>query len=737
MANVRVLQTSFVAGEFDPTLEGRTDIGDYRNGASKLRNVYIRPQGGAFRREGLQYFGQTNGNDASRLIPFQFNDAQTYLLVLKAGRIDVYRTDVPDTIQASLTSSPISNITSAMVSEINWTQSADTLILAHKDLKPISVTRSSHTSWSASEISFTNIPPYSYDGLSTSNPSGAIFSDVTTGKAKIVSEGTPFDSSYEGQFINTEKGGRIFVTNYVSTSELEGTVVIELEDTTIVAKTSKLSTTGTTVGSSETFTTNTASFTEASVGQFIVNPAGGVAVITAYTSTINVTATIREEFASDSNIEGWYLDSGYNNWEFEEGYEDVMSSTRGWPRSVTFHKSRLVFGGLRDRPQTLLFSKIGDFFNFDIGEGLDDEAIDVTIDDDQVNIIKNIFSGRALNIFTSGGEFSIRSSVDSTLTPANISSQIAKETRHGSSKTRPASVDGAVVFVERDDPTDDASGNVLRQFLYNDTEQSFVAPNISVFSQHLFSNPVSMDIRRATSSQPSNYLYVVNDNGTCAVLNSLREQNLLAWSLFETEGDFEDVAVSGNKAFFIVKRTINSSTVRYIEVLNEEHFMDSSIRTDNGSATTSWSGLDHLDGETVKVRGDDFILDDADVSSGSITSSESVTILEAGLNFSSKVTSLPIDVVIQGESFAGQYKTPVFANVRLYDSRNFTVNYKSESSSPAFRRFDLDTLDSPISTFTGWKKVYIGGYNRDVRVEVTQEEPLEFNILAVQFGVKV
>ena len=79
MAKIRTIQSSYVSGEFDPTLYGRVEIDDYAKGADKLRNVYVRPQGGAFRREGLEYYATVNGGNEARIIPFQFNDEQTFI----------------------------------------------------------------------------------------------------------------------------------------------------------------------------------------------------------------------------------------------------------------------------------------------------------------------------------------------------------------------------------------------------------------------------------------------------------------------------------------------------------------------------------------------------------------------------------------------------------------------------------------------------------------------------------
>lgn len=586
MAKVRTIQSSYVNGALDEKLLGRVDNEIYSKGALELENVYVSPQGGVFRREGLEYVDTTTSSNPARMVGFEFNVEQTYLLVFTAGQFKVYKTDDYSSVQATVTSAPIDGITADILAEMRWTQSADTLYLFHPDLQPIKITRTSDTAWSASSVAFSNIPTF----------------------------------------------------------------------------------------------------------------------------------------------------------DFGSGSEAVISATRGWPRSGSFWRGRLWLGGLGSRPQTILASKVGLFEDLDEGTSLDDEAINITIDDDAVNAIVDVFAGRGFQIFTAGGEFTLRSSLDEAVTPSNAFNLLQKETLHGSGPgvnassgtrwARPLSVDGATIFME-------SSGGVVRQFVFNDLEQSFNANNISILSQNILVNPTAMALRRSTQEFPNDYVYVVNSDGTVSVLNSLREQSLLAWSKFTTDGEFEDVSVAGRKTFFIVKRTIDGSTVRYIEVLNNDHFTDSSVLQNNGSATSAWSGLDHLEAETVRVRGDDYILTSEVVSSGAITSSEDVTILEAGLFFAARVRHLPIEVVIQGQSFSGQWKSPVFANIRLFESRNIVVKYEGKRQVPTFRNFGDNVLDEPVVNFSGWKKVYLGGVRRDVEIEVTQDDPLEFNILFIHFGVRV
>ena len=54
-----------------------------------------------------------------------------------------------------------------------------------------------------------------------------------------------------------------------------------------------------------------------------------------------------------------------------EWKEQTISTKRGFPQAVTFHNNRLWLAGLKSRPAGILASHIGDYFNFDLGTGLD------------------------------------------------------------------------------------------------------------------------------------------------------------------------------------------------------------------------------------------------------------------------------------------------------------------------------------------------------------------------------
>lgn len=164
--------------------------------------------------------------------------------------------------------------------------------------------------------------------------------------------------------------------------------------------------------------------------------------------------------------------------------------------------------------------------------------------------------------------------------------------------------------------------------------------------------------------------------------------------------------------------------------------MDASLIKTSGSPTTAWSGLSHLEAETVRVRGDDYILDSETVASGAITSSLDVSELEAGLDFTARAKTLPIEAILDNEQLAGDWKRLVSVNCRLNNTRNIVIKYGNTRYVPSFTSFGSDVLDTPVQTFTGWKKVYVSGVERDVALEVTQDDPLELELLSLTVTIK-
>lgn len=414
-------------------------------------------------------------------------------------------------------------------------------------------------------------------------------------------------------------------------------------------------------------------------------------------------------------------------YDFGSGAEAVWSVTRGWPKSATFWNQRLWFGGSKSRPATVWGSKIAGFFDFDLGAAAAADAIEVSIDDDQVNAIENIFGGRTLQVFSQSSEYFSPVTLDQTATPTTF--KLERGTRHGSSAVFPVSSDGATIFVER-------SGRVVREYVFLDVEQSYVSDDISFLSEHLIQTPVSVAIKKSSDRLPGEFTYFCNTDGTIAVLNRRRAQNFIAWSLFETDGDYEDLAIVGDDLYVCCKRSIDGSDVRFIEKFSWDYYTDAGIIL-SAASTTSWTGLTYLEGKDVYVRSQDgYPLLENTVTGGAITTETAQTSIEVGLGWSPVVRSLPPENPTgAGRGTTGEKRRIVQVNFNLKDSNGFTVSTERQDIRVSLLQVGDIYLNQAPPTFSGWKRVPITGYRRDPYIEITQDAPVNFELLSMTMEV--
>jgi hypothetical protein len=273
----------------------------------------------------------------------------------------------------------------------------------------------------------------------------------------------------------------------------------------------------------------------------------------------HVSSTVVKGFCEIGLFDTAVIASG--GWELEAGYEAAWSGSRGYPVSVTFHEGRLYFAGSKSQPTTFWGSVVSNFFDFELGEGLDDQSVSATITTASLNEIVDIFSGRDLQIFTTGGEFYIPQPVGEPIIPSNLSVKVA--TRNGAKPGVPvAGLDSGTIFVQR-------QGKSLNELLFTDAELAYTTAALSLLSGHLLKTPIDMAIRRATSTEESDRLFIVNgDDGSVSVFSLNRAQQVIAPSSFTTDGNFLAVGIDIDDAYAIVNRTVGAFATATVTISN-------------------------------------------------------------------------------------------------------------------------------------------------------------------------
>lgn len=631
MPRLTTYKSNFTAGEVSTRLIGRNDLRSYANGAAKLRNLIIQPTGGVSRRSGTQYIGTAPG--PGRLVPFEFNTEQTYLLCLTHQQIGIFT----DGVKTATIASPW---TEAQLAQLVWVQSADTLLITHPDIPPKKITRTSHTDWQIDDWTF------------------------------------------------AEANGRIHQPHH------------KFADADVTLSTSGTSGTITVTASSDVFDAG-------HVGTRFRIAAKEIE-ITAVASATSATATVKETLAGTAANKDWE--------------EQSFSPVRGYPATVTFHQDRTVIGGSRDLPNQIWMSKSSDLFNFDLGEGLDDEAIEFSLLSDQVNACCAVFSGRHLQVFTSGAEWMV---TGDPLTPASV--QIRRQTRVGSSTERfvpPRNVDGATLFAPR-------TGRELREFLFTDVEQAYQSRDLATVAEHLIRDPVDQDFDARHRN-----LHLAMSDGTLGTLTIYRAEEITGWTLCDTQGMFLSVCAVGDRVYLLTER-MNG---HYLEYFDDELQVDCGLRLSSPTPKTVWSGLSHLEGLTVKVVADGSVLGEGTVTEGEITLNVEATEIRVGLGYAHTIEPLPPAINgTQGSNQGGRLRL-VAATFRLKDASSLRLDTGRGFVEVPFREFGNDLLDAPPVVFSGDRTVRAFGWRRDGTQplwRIEQDDPLPFTLLSVTEEVSV
>lgn len=402
--------------------------------------------------------------------------------------------------------------------------------------------------------------------------------------------------------------------------------------------------------------------------------------------------------------------------------EPAFSPGRGWPATVAFHQNRLVLGGSRDLPNHIWMSKTDDLFNFDVGDGLDDEAIHFEILSDQVNAVRGMMSARRLQVFTSGGEWMV---TGDPLTPKTV--QLKRQTRIGSRADRyvpPRNVDGATLFVARD-------GGRLSAYTFADVDQAFLADDLTLLAGHLVADIVDLDY-----ADDTRLVYAVLGTGDLAVLTQYRSEKVTAWARYTTDGAVRSIAVAGGFVYVLVERAGGT----FLEVFEPDVGFDAALRGESDTPTDTWSGLDHLEGESVGILADGRVKPPQTVSGGQIVLDEPVSEVAAGLGYAHEVAPLPpLARNALGLDHAIKVRL-IRVTFRLHETADLRVDIGEGPQAVTFARFGDELLAAPGGLYTGDKSVGALGWRSagpEPLWRIVSDAPLAFTLLSVTTELKV
>lgn len=419
--------------------------------------------------------------------------------------------------------------------------------------------------------------------------------------------------------------------------------------------------------------------------------------------------------------------SGHANWSLADITFTSMpdwDDSKGWPQTCAFFEQRFCYAGSKTYPQIIWMSKSADYDNFAVSSPIvDDDACEFYIPADRVDRISWLLpiSGY-LFVGTAGGEIKI-TGADTGITPTNISAR--NETYARAANIMAVRVKNVGVFIQW-------YGLKIHELVYFMDEDSYRTPDLTIMAEHITEGGIKYI---AYQQEPYSMIWAVRADGQVPTLTYLKEEEVIGWArqfLGDGNPEVESVAVIPDPAgaydevWASVKFTMADGTVkRYIGYFDPDMNVDLGI-TYSGPPVTVVSGLDHLEGSTVDIVGDDLVYPQAVVTSGSVTlDGPAASEISVGLPYTSKIVSMKATMAGGAGTTAGLPRKWAEVYVSLLESRGVTINGEVLPFATVG-----DVVGAAIVPFTGEKKISNLGWE-DSRITIEQTQPLPCTIRGI------
>ena len=575
MARVHPFQTNFTAGELTPKLSGQVDFKKYANGVETLQNMTVFPQGGATRRFGTRFVCEVkNSANSTRLIPFEFNITQSYVLELGNQYIRFYK-DNGQIVEADKTITAITKANPAVVTATShgyadgdhvWINSV--VGMTEVNGRRYTVANKTTHTFQLSGVNSSNYTTYDSAGV------GQKVYEIATNYTTAQVFDLKFTQSADVMYIVHPAHEPSKLSRTAHTTWTLAEVAFSngpYLDVNTTATTLTPASAG--VGAGVNITASAITGVNGGVGWLAtdigreINMNSGKATITARTNTTVAVATITVAFTNTNAITAWKL--------------SAWGDTTGFPQTVTFFEQRLLFGGSTDYPQTIWASQSGDYENFDVDDSSASDAFIYTIAANKVNTIRWLAPARDLIVGTAGGEFKVGRPTGEPLKPDNI--QITQQTTYGGYTTQPVQIGNAILFVQR-------QKKKVREFVYRFEDDAYTAPDMTLLAEHITGDGI-VDVDYA--QEPESIYWAVREDGAVLGMTYQRQEDVIAWhkhiiggkgtSCVITVSDYANITSGSN--FIVTKR--DGTTVTFTSTTGTAGTNEFKTETNNNTTATN------------------------------------------------------------------------------------------------------------------------------------------------------
>lgn len=745
MTRVYYTQEQFNYGKLGKLLRSRYDAPFYKAGCKTLLNMRPSVQGAGIKRRGTRYISETEtSSEVSRLIRFSFNQTDSY--VLEFGNL--YIRFFQNGASVFLTEQDITGITQANPAVVTYS-GADTYAngdeieingvvgmtqVNGRRFRVAGVNAGANT-FQLTDIDGANVNSTGYTAYSSGGKVKEVYqitSPYSTADLPNIKYDQIGDVMYltaGGKSIRPQKLVRTSSTNWTISSldNIQGPVEDVNETTTTITLSGTL-----TKGASSTWTASASIFQAAHVGSVWAIAKFDSVTTIGYARMTGFTSGTVAAFTNQTDLTP-VTTTATINW-----FEASWSGVRGYPQAVSFHEDRLFWAGTDSGIADVYGSTAnGAYENYDTDDASADDGLRFEIAG-QLNQIEWLVSDGEFLVAGSLGGLSF---VEFNITDTTITPRARSGSSYGSSTVQGIKIGDEVVYLH-------SNNKSLYEAVYDDVSLNYKSIDLNDINPDILSDGASFI---DSVEQPDSGAIMVS-GGKLIGISRDKSQQIVGWYPYDVGGDIESAAVipsTGEDVIYvIVKRTINSVTRRYIECFETsgDKYLDSHI-TYSGTATRTFTGLSHLEGQTVQVWGDGSYAGAYTVASGSITiPSNKTAIAEAviGLSYNADLEIMPIDVALQA---TGGTTHAMLARVNeVYLTLSETLGLKigqsfTELSTAPFRNVNSVMTEAPDKFGADYPDVLVSpfgqNWTRSATVCLRSDLPFPFTICGLTARLEV
>jgi hypothetical protein len=560
---------SLNAGETNPQYERRQDWEFWINSAKRLQNVRLLQGSGFKRRPGLARVATLSG--VGKLVPFRSVAGADLLVILKVGAIDVMTT--------------AESISTTALSGSPWTAPYVTVLQASSENNQVTVTGPESEPW---------VLTYTAPSTWTDDPISDLY--LTRADGSVAQPYYKFPdtkgivvtvAAVSGTGVAITATASLFVAGHVGTR-------FRLYDREVEIATVTNGTTGTcdviqtlyptldiTVASSVGFAVGDEVATDLDDlnGEVVAVPSSTVVRVN---RTDGYTYPVIPASPAENNLVGPTAKSvisavaaaaatvGTTQWD-----EQMISSVRGNPTGNVYHRGRRCLLGFAQAPHVFVASAQDQTDDFDVGDGTDEDAIQVKIGDAFGSKIRHGVSTEQLIVLTDSGPYYVGEGPGTPFTPTTV--DFLDVGPEPAADANPLKSSEGVIYVDREvsrlmilAPT----GNVRR---------SWETGDLSDLAPHLLQGITRLCLIDGSEWGPERYVAAINSSGNLSVMHYRRGEQVLGWVEWTTDGTFIDICRFNNKVYVIVLR----GSTYYLERFDEDRLLDDSLLATGTSTITN------------------------------------------------------------------------------------------------------------------------------------------------------